>query len=308
MKKRVLNLSLLMLLSTSFNAFGMLASLMDANKANDKVIQSVTEKINQAVVELAHNSESGSAQKIANDAIAAVEKLDDSKLAKLSEAAKLALAKSLTVLRNKFSQLKSSAAANSLSKIVEKTTNLKNILTEFVQKNPKTAAMALVGTAGTVYGVHKLLKSKGIIHDATEHTRGGAAAIGEASEVEHHGLSPELQATVDAEIQARGGDVNSLVDGRRLLGKYSEGPGADLNAVKYLLNKQANHLLPADDQERSLLIFPAAWGKVDILEFLLSLGGFTEQNKNDALNYAIAGLNANNFDEETFNRIKSLLE
>jgi hypothetical protein len=118
-----------------------------------------------------------------------------------------------------------------------------------------------------------------------------------------------LKEQIDLEVAKRDGNVDALVDGRILLSKYSEGDLANLEALKYLVEKyKANHLVPADPEGRSLIVFPSVWGKTEILDYLLSLGGFTQENKIDALRHANSGFSAQYFDQETFDKISDLLK
>jgi hypothetical protein len=313
MKKRVLNLSLLMLLSTSFNAFGMINAIRDivsqTSTSTDKVVEDVKNKINTAVIDLTHDGTSEAAKIKINDTIEAIRKLPDSKFNQISEDVKSSFAKSLKVFSDQLSLL-NKVAANSLKEILDKSANINKFMIEFAQKNPKTAgAIALVGAAGTFYGVHNLLKSKGIIHDAKKHTRGGAAAIDASALVEHHGLSPELQATVDAEIQARGGDVNALVGegnkARTLLMEYSEGPNASLDKVKYLVENKSADLNLRDNWDgghtRSALEYASIYGHADIVDYLLSKLGKIDTSL--ARQYAEWYRSLGNFDEENYKKI-----
>lgn len=332
MKKRVLNLSILCLMSSSFNTF--------ASDLSTSFVENPESVIDKAIFVSAAGiadivAESGSST---NELVSGViEMLPDVEkaLAKTNEG-------KVANFGNYFGSFLSKApqsAKEYMCAALEKSANAKDAVLAAAQNNPKiAAALGFCALGGVAYAGYKLItnagaKGAGKTSDEGIRTIGGGAAVQQSHMSQIQNISPvqnlaqiieedeeesdqsslseisdELRAQIDAEVQAQNGDVNALVNGRTLLGKYSEGPDANINAVKYLVeNHHADHLKPGD-AERTLLIFPAAWGHPAIVAYLLGLNGFTEADKASAINYAIAGLNANNFNQETFNQLAELLK
>lgn len=156
MKKKLLNLSLFLLLSTSSNVFAMLKQGTKAYLTVDGPIKEVTEKLNQATVELLSDGASGATQTSLNRAVDALLKVDDSKLTQISEAVKSGFAKSYNVLTG----LLPSRESKIIKSVLDNSTNLKNIIVDFARNNPGTAgAIAVTGAGLCAFGINRL-KSK----------------------------------------------------------------------------------------------------------------------------------------------------
>jgi hypothetical protein len=344
MKKRVLNLSILCLMSSSFNMF--------ASDLSTSFVENPESVIDKAIFVSAAGisdivAESGSStNKLVSEVI---EMLPDVEKALANTYAGNTYASKVINFGNYFGSFLSMVpkyAKEYMCEGLEKSANAKDAVLAAARNNPRiAAALGLCALGGVAYtGYNRFRRNAGAnrvvqLLDEENRTIGVGAADGGADVQENHLLQPndidslpelnldtiieeneddldqfrsselsdELRAQIDSQIEAQNGDVNALVNGRRLLGRFSEGPNANLDAVKYLVeNYGAEHLLPGD-AERTLLIFPAAWGHPAIVDYLLNLGGFTAEDKMNAKNYAISGLNANNFNQATFDQLNELL-
>jgi len=296
MKKRVLNLSLLMLLSTSFNAFGIdenssvLTQFLNKLKPTtatyqtsgtatgletlpDNAVQEASKTL-QSVIETVKKSPNaeGVLQTAVNRAIDAIKNVD-----LVSENARFSGLRQFINNSVTLGNLLKGALRSAYDTALENTQNLKDLIVA----NPKTASLAVAATLGTA-GLYKLLQSRKMVAPSDDQTRGVAII-----ETETTKINPELKAQIDAEIEAQGGDINfSLNNGRSLLMKYSEGHNANLDAVKYLISQGANlnqEDLSTNELGRTALAYAAYWGKKPLVEYFLSLN---PDNKATALQYA----------------------
>jgi hypothetical protein len=307
MNKRVFNLSLLMLLSASSNVFGM-GEGKNAYILVDQPVQEITEKLNQATVELLADCASGTAQTSLNSAVDALSRVDDSKLTELSEAVKYGFARSYNVLTG----LLPSRESKIIKSVLNSRTNLKTIIEDFARNNPKTAgAIAATGAGLCAYGAYKYTKGAGAKLQKETRTIGGGAA----AEARFTAIDPNLKAQIDAEIIERGG-VDELVgtglETRTLLMQYSEGYNSNLEAVKYLVEEKKADVNLKDTYQsdwsgpRNALTYASSHGSADIVEYFASLP--KKIDTTEARKYAQLGFQLDQMNEANYDRIIAALD
>lgn len=320
MNKRVLNLSLLMLLSAPFNAFGM----DDQNSSNwkkifymfkptpttaapeecvnsaDDVLKTSSDALKSAikVVQTSSNPESGQVQTVVNSAIEAIKNVET-----VSSDTKLG---ALLQFKNDVVKL-GQLLGGGLKTVYDKAIDGYPALKQLVSSHPKIsiAVGASVASAGS-YGLYKYLSTKGIVAPRDDLTRN--LGLVEMAEFQ---IDPELKATVDAEIEARNGDVNALLgegyETRTPLMKYAEAGNANLEAVKYLVEVKGADLNIKDtyNTPRTVLIYPSFYGNAEIVEYLASRPDKLDTKL--AREYAIGGFGQTYHDQDKYDRIMASL-
>jgi hypothetical protein len=302
MKKRVLNLSLLMLLSASSNVSAMFKAgstaftmVSPAEKAAEKAIETVTDNLDKATSAIA-NSNEGAVQVALNGVLESAKKLDSISPASLE-------GKQTTNMIAKFGNLICSLSKN------EKLNYLKNAfmtgysklanLPHLVKNHPKLTVCLTAASAATAYSLYKhnkgatsskdLNKDAGIVRGgaAIAHEETGSFGGGAAAEAKHNEIDTPLKAKIDAEIE-KIKDVNYALDnGKSLLMRFSEGINANLDAVRYLIEKGANinqQDTSTGEKGRTALAYAAYWGNAPLVEYFLSLDPTLD--KSTALKYA----------------------
>jgi hypothetical protein len=315
MKKNVLNLSLLMLLSAPFNAFGMEGRNSEGWKkffymfsptttavspeqcvnSADEVLKTSSDVLQSAiqVVQTSSNTDSGQVQTVVNSALAAIKNVNN-----VSQDAKFG---ALLEIRNnvvKLGQLLQGGLKIVYNKAIDNLPAIKTL----VSSHPKIslAVGATVASVGS-YAFYQYLSNQGIINprndlrslsaQANEYSQNLASNRAESLNQDLGDLTEidkQLEENLLNEVREIGGvdkihsiKVNEADPEGTLLMKYSR--DNNLPAVKYLIEKLNANPNIKDSAGRHLLVYPAFFGNAELVEYLAprsEASAFTEARRN----------------------------
>ncbi len=283
MKKRVLNLSLLLLLSASFNASAMNAdgtkftegtnayvNVSNIVSGAGELISTATKSLEAASKAVVSGNE-GIAQTAVNQAVDSIVNLDNIPPILLSSSPEIVkMTEKIGLLSKAFEEVPKTAYLKDLfCKSFAKLGNLPSL----VNQNKTLTGVCAAGAVLAGYGVWKYLSS----NKATASSEDTVLRSADTQKQELDRKIIELT-NIDAvhNLGFEDGDPQGT-----LLMKYSR--ENNLPAVKYLISLGANPNIK-DSDGRHLLVYPAFFGNTEIVEYLAKLANV--KDKIDALNEA----------------------